>query len=114
MCDIHSELRLCSCNAEAIDYDKPYWTLKREDHSLMLIGEFRTYYHKNVKCERILDLLNQENRFDFDPDLEENDYLYLCFEEQAFHFTYQAGRWEKLSKITPIYFKEIAGGLISS
>lgn len=114
MCDINSEFRLCTCNTEIIDYDKPYWTLKREDQSFMAIGEFRTYYHRKIKCEKILELLNRENRFDFDPELQENDYLYLCFEEQAFHFTYASGRWEVLTEITPIYFKEMAAGTINT
>lgn len=83
MCDLTNGLRLCSCNAEQLPNEAIDWILQRKDKSLTprnLRGKAAVPKFSEQELsqkEQILNLLNNNNCFDFDYQPQEGDFLRL-------------------------------------
>jgi len=128
MCTVSSQLKLCTCSGKEIDRNKPYWILYRKRKTVKwIMGQVFLRLPQDLEMmqqdsNRIEKQLNESNVFDFDPNLEEGDRLFLFFqrgrmdfEDIDFLFAYNSSVW-KPSHFAPFEsqkeFKELKKGFI--
>lgn len=102
MCDLTKGFKLCTCAGEILKPEDIDWSLQRKDESLPIlhvkgkasIPEF-TNKEEELK-QNIIELLNKENCFDFDYQVQEGDFLKIRIDKgnnrwAAFRFL--KGEW---------------------
>ena len=114
MCQISSHLKLCTCSKNKIFSSNSYWILYRWKKSdEVIVGEpifpdnnFIDPADELSNQEKLITILNQDNCFDFELQLEDKDSLeinILCLRENGrsinliYAFVFLDGIWKSMA-----------------